>query len=98
MNILVVGLNHKSAPVEIREQLAFSTSKIPEALERFRKGFPSSEVVILSTCNRVELYASSPEDSLTADAVLEFLSRFHGLEKEKFQEHMYSYYGLEAVN
>jgi glutamyl-tRNA reductase len=98
MNILVVGLNHKSAPVEIREQLAFSTSKIPEALERFRKGFPSSEVVILSTCNRVELYASSPEDSLTADAVLEFLSRFHGLEKEKFREHMYSYYGLEAVN
>ncbi|MFN3467195.1 MAG: glutamyl-tRNA reductase, partial [Candidatus Brocadiales bacterium] len=70
MHILVVGLNHKSAPVEIREQLAFSPSRVTEALEQFRRCFPSSEVVILSTCNRVELYACSPKTFAGSDPAL----------------------------
>lgn len=98
MNILVVGLNHKSASVETREKLAFSPSKIPQALELFRKRFPMSEVVILSTCNRVELYACFPLGYLTTEAVLRFLSEFHGLETEKFKEHMYEYQGPEGVS
>lgn len=100
MNILVVGLNHKSASVEIREQLAFSTSKITEALDRFRRCFPSSEVVILSTCNRVELYACSPKTSseFTEEAIFDFLAGFHGIEKARFRENMYVYQDLEAVN
>ncbi len=102
MNILVVGLNHKSAPVEIREQLAFSPSKVIEALERFRACFPSSEVVILSTCNRVELYACSPKASpeLTEETVLDFLAGFHGLEKSAlggFRDNMYVHQNLDAV-
>lgn len=100
MNILVVGLNHKSASVEIREQLAFSPSRVTEALDRFRRCFPSSEVVILSTCNRVELYACSPKTSseFTEEAIFDFLAGFHGIEKARFRENMYVYQDLEAVN
>jgi glutamyl-tRNA reductase len=99
MNILVVGLNHKTAPVEIREQLAFSPSKVTEALDRFQKRFPSSEVAILSTCNRVELYACSPKTSsgFTEEAVLDFLAECHVLEKERFRNYMYTHWNLEAV-
>lgn len=97
MNLLVLGLNHKSAPVEVREQLAFSPSKVTEALELLRKRFPSCEAVILSTCNRVELYACSPDDSLNEEAVMDFLSVFHGIETDKFREHMYCYSGPELV-
>lgn len=91
MNLLVVGLNHKSAPVDVRERLAFSPSKVTEALELFRKKFPSSEAVILSTCNRVELYTCSLDEYLNADAVMSFLSEFHDLDTERFRNHMYCY-------
>ncbi|MEE9584283.1 MAG: glutamyl-tRNA reductase [Candidatus Brocadiales bacterium] len=97
MNLLVVGLNHKSAPIDVRERLAFTPSKVTEALELLRKRFPSCEVVIISTCNRVELYACSPDDSLNEEAVMDFLSKFHGIETEKFREHMYCYGGQRLV-
>ncbi|MFQ5862209.1 MAG: glutamyl-tRNA reductase [Candidatus Brocadiales bacterium] len=97
MNLLVVGLNHKSAPIDVRERLAFSPSNTTEALERFHKKFPSSEVAIISTCNRVELYTCSPDDSLNGEAVIGFLSEFHGVDTERFRDHMYSYSGSRAV-
>ncbi len=99
MDILVVGINHKSAPVEIREQLAFSASKLTEALVQFRKCFPSSEIVILSTCNRVELYACSPKNpsELTGESILDFLAEIHALEKERFRENIYIHKNLEAI-
>ncbi|MHC4453553.1 MAG: glutamyl-tRNA reductase, partial [Planctomycetota bacterium] len=90
-------LNHDSAPVEIREKLAFSSSSVPIALSSFSQSFPSSETVILSTCNRVEIYATSPDNRLDKDALLDFFSAFHGLPKEKFAEHMYHYQGINAV-
>ena len=58
--LLVVGLNHRTAPLAVREAVAFSPSNLPEALAAFRQRFPHSEIVILSTCNRVELYLSRP--------------------------------------
>ena len=97
MNLHTLGLNHDSAPVEIREKLAFSPTSVPVALSSFVQSFPSSEAVILSTCNRVEIYATSSDDSLDKDALLEFFSVFHGLPKEKFAEHMYHYQGINAV-
>jgi glutamyl-tRNA reductase len=99
MNVFVVGLNHKTAPVEVRELLAFSSSRILEALDLFRKRFPHSEVAILSTCNRVEIYACSPKtfSDLTDETILDFLAEFHGIEKSRFRENMYAYSNLEAV-
>ena len=97
MNLHTVGLNHDSAPVEIREKLAFSPSSVPIALSSFAQSFPSSETVILSTCNRVEIYAASPDDSLNKETLLDFLSAFHDLPKEKFADHMYYYQDMDAV-
>jgi len=53
VRLLVVGLNHRTAPVDVREALAFSPGRIPEAIELFKQRFPDGEAVILSTCNRV---------------------------------------------
>lgn len=97
MNLHTVGLNHDSAPVEIREKLAFSASAVPIALSSFTQSFPSSEAVILSTCNRVEIYATSPDNSLNKESLLDFFSVFHDLPKETFSDHMYHYQDINAV-
>ncbi|MGR3302050.1 MAG: glutamyl-tRNA reductase [Candidatus Scalindua sp.] len=97
MNLHTVGLNHDSAPVEIREKLAFSASSVPIALSSFVQSFPTSEAVILSTCNRVEIYATSSDNSLNKEMLLDFLSAFHDLPKERFADHMYHYQDMDAV-
>jgi glutamyl-tRNA reductase len=98
MSIIAIGLNHKSATVEVREKLAFSPANIPNALVLFREKFPSSEVAILSTCNRVEMYTSFSGDPISQEQVIDFLSEFHKLEKEKFASHIYCHQDIEAVN
>ena len=97
MNLHTVGLNHDSAPVEIREKIAFSASSVPIALSSFTQSFPLSEAVILSTCNRVEIYATSPDNTLNKEALLDFFSAFHGLPKEKFADHIYHHQDMNAV-
>ena len=57
MNIIVAGLNHRTAPVEIREKFSLSEEKIGEALYTLKKNPQIQEALILSTCNRVEIYA-----------------------------------------
>ncbi len=59
MSVVVVGLSHRSAPVDVREKFAFTEAQIPEALDQLRTRGVVSEGVILSTCNRVELYAAT---------------------------------------
>ena len=97
MNLHTVGINHKSAPVEIREKLAFNASSIPIALSSLTQSFPSSEAVILSTCNRVEVYSTSPDSSMNKESLIDFFSAFHGLPKEKFSDHVYHYHNMNAV-
>jgi glutamyl-tRNA reductase len=60
MSVIVVGLSHRSAPVELRERFAFAESKIPDALQQLRESGLVTEGVVLSTCNRVEIYAATP--------------------------------------
>ncbi|HEY8666757.1 MAG TPA: hypothetical protein VIL86_08840 [Tepidisphaeraceae bacterium] len=62
MSILLVGLNHRTAPVQIREQLAFSREGVATALMLFRNQFPRSEAAIVSTCNRVEMLVAAEGD------------------------------------
>ena len=98
MYLLVVGLNHKSAPVEIREKLAFSKSSVPIALSQFSHRFPTTEVVILSTCNRVEIYISDSEGRIKDEDVFDFLAEFHCFEKSKFVEYWYCHTNSDTVN
>ena len=59
MPVLCVGLNHHSCPVTVREKFAFAEAKVPASLQTIRESGIADEAVILSTCNRVEIYAST---------------------------------------
>ncbi|HLE86509.1 MAG TPA: glutamyl-tRNA reductase [Candidatus Brocadiaceae bacterium] len=100
MSILVVGLNHKSAPVEVREKLAFNPNSINTALSLFSQKYQDqkAEIVILSTCNRVELYVSSQDGAIKVEDVLSFLADFHKIELNAFSPYMYYYNDARAVN
>ena len=77
MNVVVIGLSHHSSPVELRERFAFAGAKIPEALKLLRDSGIAGETVILSTCNRVEIYAATPLEPAKAFSELkEFLLRW----------------------
>jgi glutamyl-tRNA reductase len=76
--IVVLGLSHRSAPVELRERFAFAEARIPEALAKLRASGMVNEAVILSTCNRVEIYAEAANDAKATFAGLqEFLRTYH---------------------
>jgi glutamyl-tRNA reductase len=77
MNVVVIGLSHHSSPVELRERFAFAEAKIPEALKSLRDSGIAGEAVILSTCNRVEIYAATSLEPARAFAELkQFLARW----------------------
>ena len=77
MNIIVIGLSHHSSPVELRERFAFAEAKIPAALRSLRASGVAAEAVILSTCNRVEIYAATALEPAGAFAGLKrFLARW----------------------
>lgn len=95
MKIVVLGLNHKSAPVEIREKLAFGAAETSRALCELKSRFPQAEFALISTCNRVELYCAG--DQADADELANFISEFHGVEIDKFQEFLYSFEDENAV-
>ena len=73
MSVVIIGLSHHSAPVALRERFAFAEGKIPDALQQLRTSGLTTETVILSTCNRVELYVVTP---LAPDAAFAALRRF----------------------
>lgn len=98
MKICLVGLSHKTAPVEIREKLAFSSpQKLEEGMMLLKKQPEIKECVILSTCNRVEIYLCADEQSDWRQAIIEMFARYHGLRRTDFEEHLYFREGAEAV-
>jgi glutamyl-tRNA reductase len=95
MKILVVGLNHKSAPIDVREKLAFDPEQVLRALRELKHRFGEAEFVLLSTCNRVELYCASR--SVGWEDLAKFLSEFHGVRWEEIQEYLYYYNDEDSV-
>src|ERR1700674_170695 len=78
MPLVVIGLSHHSAPITVRERFAFAEARIPATLQSLRDSGIASEAVILSTCNRVELYAVTPLETRHAfPALREFLVKCH---------------------
>ena len=82
MKLQMVGCSHHNSSVEVRERLAFSPDQAAMALEKWRESFPTTEAVLLSTCNRVELYtaADDPAVAPSEQQVMQFLADFHGLQ------------------
>lgn len=99
MKLQLVGCSHHTSSVEVRERLAFTKSQIPDALSRFRSAFPKTEAVLLSTCNRVELYtgATQLEFLPASDDIVDFLADFHGLRSGDIKANLFEYDRDEAV-
>lgn len=98
MEIAVVGINHKTALVDIRERLAFDAESTVLALKLLKDRFTEGEFVLLSTCNRVEIYcALKKNDDLSPDELGRFLGDFHNVDFAEYQDSLYTYHGEEAV-
>lgn len=97
MSLLMLGLNHRTAPVEVREKLAFSREGAATALMLFHKLFPTAEAVILSTCNRVEIMVNSEDGSVGAAEVMAFLSQARDVPVMDFKPHLFQFEGRAAM-
>src|SRR5436190_19970507 len=93
LDIGVLGLNHRTAPVEFRERVAFQEGRLADALGALRRDVGVPECVILSTCNRVELYTALPATDGMENRLTDFLARFHGVDIDSFRKGFY-WYGL----
>ncbi|MEW5248131.1 glutamyl-tRNA reductase [Microbulbifer discodermiae] len=92
MPILVLGINHDSAPVAVRERVAFAPEVVAGALADARHALQCAELAILSTCNRTEIYGAVDELQL-----LQWLASYHRLPLDQLQQSCYSYSGENAV-
>src|SRR6266850_2060676 len=99
MSIILVGVNHKSAPVEVRERLAFTEEACASGLRTLVDGELVREGLIVSTCNRVEVLAETASDRLndTIERVNQFLGGTNGLPQSFFETHLYQHTDDEAV-
>jgi glutamyl-tRNA reductase len=97
MSILVVGLNYRRVPVDVLERLAFDGESLPKGLHQLRDHEHVREAAILSTCNRVEVYALATGFHAGVAALRTFLSEFHHFPGEDFEEFLYSLYDEEAA-
>ncbi|WP_070120841.1 glutamyl-tRNA reductase [Bacillus marinisedimentorum] len=97
MHILVVGLNYKTAPVEIREKLTFNETDLHEAVKKLRRQKSVLEDVILSTCNRTEIFAVVDQLHVGRYYIKAFLAEWFGLDKEEFSPYLTIYEDEGAV-
>lgn len=97
MKVFVVGLNHKIADVDVREKLAFNGPKLEEGLTKFKELPEVQEAIILSTCNRVELYANVRDAVKASESIKTFLSEFHNINRESLNDALYIYDDIKAV-
>jgi glutamyl-tRNA reductase len=95
MHLLTLGLNHQTAPIEIRERAAFGPESIQQALADLTQSVGASEAAILSTCNRTEIYCGQENDN--RDKVFAWLSEHSGLGPEELRKSIYHYPNAAAV-
>lgn len=89
MSIVLLGLNHKSAPVEIRERVAFSKTQIKTSSESLKRLRSVKGIAILSTCNRTEFYMDCNDAKIAVAALMDFIARHSGFDVDKLYQHMY---------
>jgi glutamyl-tRNA reductase len=98
MEIVLVGLNHRTAPVEVRERVSFTTEQARRAADELRSRGILEETLVLSTCNRSEVYGVPPESSHEcAPGLSSFLSEFHSVRADVLSISLYHHYDQEAV-
>jgi len=97
MHIVVVGLSHKVTPVELRERLYFPETALEEPLEKLSHYTEGGDRVILSTCNRVEVYGHIQHLAHGSTRLRQFLSDYHGIPLEEIEPYLYTYHGAAAL-
>jgi glutamyl-tRNA reductase len=95
MGIWALGINHKTAPVAVRERVAFDLASMSDVLSEVQALDPVSEVVILSTCNRTEIYCSA--DELHEDVIVDWLARHHDIDRRDLDSALYCLTSEQAV-
>ncbi len=95
--IVLLGINHKTAPVELRECIAFSDDESINALQKLRRQQNIKEVLLFSTCNRVELLFVTDDKARTIPSTKEFIADFNKIPLEDFEDALYIHEGDEAV-
>ena len=98
MHTLVVGLNYKTAPVEIREKLSFIEQDIPKAMQALQEQKSILENVIVSTCNRTEIYAVVDQLHTGRYYIKQFLANWFNIPMAQFENHLFIYEEDEAIN
>ncbi|MGC4083548.1 MAG: glutamyl-tRNA reductase [Vicinamibacterales bacterium] len=97
MHLLLVGISHRTAPVELRERLDFQTRGLDHALAALSSRGVASEAVIVSTCNRAELYAACDDVVAGRAAIAEFISDYHGIDRATVMPHVYDVTDVDAA-
>lgn len=97
MSLQIIGLNHKTAPLEVRERLAFKEQNLVSDLRHLTDGASVGEALILSTCNRVEIVVQGDEDA-AVERTIEFLASSKGIAPDVFAAHLYHLSGERAVH
>ena len=99
MKMLMIGCSHKDTSIALREQLAFSPEQAKQALSRFYQQFPQCEAVLLSTCNRTEIYTAAPEqvDGPDSNQLIRFLADFHGLDSTQLSHELFERSNQDVV-
>lgn len=95
--IVLIGLNHKTAPVEVRERLALSNEENPRVIEALRRIPCVDEVVLFSTCNRVEILLAAADSCQAVETVKNFISDFKKTPREVFESSLYIHTGDDAT-
>ena len=97
MHIVVVGLSHRTAPVEVREKLSIPDQSISESLNTLKAYSDILEVSILSTCNRLEIYSLVKDKNIGISSIKEFLSEYSNINSEDLNPHLFDFKHEEAV-
>jgi glutamyl-tRNA reductase len=96
MRLLAVGLSHRTAPVELRETVDFSRAGLEVALQALAHRAACPETVVLSTCNRAEIYAVAESDA-AAETLTSFFGDYHGIDSTRLNGHLYCHRGVDVA-
>jgi glutamyl-tRNA reductase len=97
VHLFLLGVSHRTAPVDLRERLDFSSRDLGAAVEAVATRPSAAESVVLSTCNRSEIYVASSDPTRARQDLVEFLSHYHQVPRDVFLPHLFFYDDAEAA-
>jgi glutamyl-tRNA reductase len=97
LQLLLVGISHRTAPVDVRERVDFQARGVAEALRTIAQRGSTREAVVVSTCNRAEMYVACDDPAATRADLVAFLSEFHRVQASDLTPHVYDVHGLDAA-